>query len=240
MNLPTPPIEWSNDEITQFFDAARNNEYATFANLKEEVQLLIGIDALFREVIDALNHSKDWFAGFFVLRAHSNYLASCRMCWSGQAPECYALLRSCLENALYGVYLAKNPASQETWLRRHDSDDHNKIVRKEFKIGTMLDLAKELDSSEGEVAKMLYDRTIDYGAHPNELALTQTLHLNEDESQIDANIVYLDDDSNQMKLALKSSAQVGVCAISLFRPIYKERYDILGITDKLDKLKNVL
>ena len=129
MNLPTPPEEWGNDEITQFLDAARSNEYATFANLKNEAQLLISIDTLFREVIDALNHSKEWFAGFFVFRAHSNYLASCRMCWSGQSPECYALLRSCLENALYGVYLAKNPASQGTWLRRHDSDDHKKAVR---------------------------------------------------------------------------------------------------------------
>ncbi|MEE8216023.1 MAG: hypothetical protein V3S77_04605, partial [Acidiferrobacterales bacterium] len=90
MALPDPPDNWSSDEVTKFIDVARANEFATFANIKGEVQRLIDIDALYRKVIDALNHSKDWFAGFFILRAHANYLASCRMCWSGQIPECYA------------------------------------------------------------------------------------------------------------------------------------------------------
>lgn len=134
MSLPDPPPNWGYDEITRMFDNARGNEFATYANIKGEIQRLIDIDALYRKVVDGLNHSKDWFAGFFVLRAHSNYLAACRMGWSGQIPECYALLRSCLENALYGIYLAKNPDSRETWLRRHDSDQHKRKVRNEFKI----------------------------------------------------------------------------------------------------------
>jgi hypothetical protein len=124
-----PPANWSRDEISNLFDVARGNEYATFANLKGEVNRLIDLDTSYRKVIEGLNHSKEWFVGFFVLRTHSNFLAACRMGWSGQIPECYALLRSCLENALYGLYLARNPKSRETWLRRHDSDAHKKKVK---------------------------------------------------------------------------------------------------------------
>jgi hypothetical protein len=222
------------------FDNARGNEFATYANIKGEIQRLIDIDALYRKVVDGLNHSKDWFAGFFVLRAHSNYLAACRMSWSGQIPECYALLRSCLENALYGIYLAKNPDSRETWLRRHDSDQHKRKVRNEFKIRTMLDFAKEIAKNEGEPAKILYERTIDYGAHPNERALMQTLQLNKRDKHVEFRVVYLEGDSVQLRLALKTTAQVGVCTISLFRPVYKERFDILGVTDVIEHIKKGL
>ena len=178
-----PPANWSRDEISNLFDVARGNEYATFSNLKGEVNRLIDLDTSYRKVIEGLNHSKEWFAGFFVLRTHSNFLAACRMGWSGQIPECYALLRSCLENALYGLYLARNPKSRETWLRRHDSDAHKKKVKDEFKIRTMLDLAKSIDKKEGKVAELLYEHAIGYGAHPNERALMQMLQINEKASQ---------------------------------------------------------
>ena len=129
MTVSQPPASWGNDEISKFFDDARNNEYATFANIEGEIRRLIDLDACYRKSIDGLNHSKDWFAGFFVVRAHSNFLAACRMGWSGQIPECYAMLRSCLENALYGLYLSRNPNSRESWLRRHDSDMDRKRLK---------------------------------------------------------------------------------------------------------------
>ena len=240
MILPDPPPNWGVDEISKFFDNARMNEYATFANIQEEIHRLINIDALYRKIINGLNRSKYWFAGFFVLRTHSSYLAACRMCWSGQIPACYALLRSSLENALYGAYLSDNKDSQETWLRRHDSEEHKKKVRNEFKIRTMLDLAIQKNRKDGEVAVKLYDRTIDFGAHPNERALMQTLKMTKQCETVEFKMAYLEGDSDQLQLALKTTAQVGVCALSLFRPVYKERFDILGITDSLYDIKKGL
>ena len=240
MTLPDPPPNWGHDEISKLIDIARVNEYATFANFKGEVNRLVDIDLSYRKVIDGLNHAKDWFAGFFVLRAHSNFFAGCRLCWSGQIPECYAILRSSLENALYGLYLARNPNSRETWLRRHDSDADKRKVKDEFKIRTMLDLAKSIDRAEGKVAELLYERTIDYGAHPNERALMQMLQINEKAENVEFKIVYLEGNSDQLKLALKTTAQVGVCALSLFRSVYRERFDILGVTGALDHIKKGL
>lgn len=237
MPLPPPPPNWDANEISRFFDAARANEFATFANRTEEVARLSAIDLGYRKAIDGLNYSHDWFAGFFLLRAHSNYLGACRLCWSAQIPESYALLRSCLENAFYGLYLAKHPESRETWLRRHDNDASKQRVRDEFKIGAMLKLAAELDATEGTVAKALYDRTIDSGAHPNELALMQTLQINESADQIEFKSNYLDQDSLALRAALKATAQVGVCALSLFRVVYPERFAILGVTDLLRHVK---
>jgi len=240
MTHSQPPANWGNDEISKFIDDARNSEYATFANYQDEIRRLIDLDAWCRKAIDGLNHSNDWFAGLFLLRAHSNFLAACRMTWSGQIPECYAMLRSCLENALYGLYLARNPNSRETWLRRHDSDAHRRKVKDEFKMRTMLELAKSIDTKEGSVAELLYDRTIDNGAHPNEQALMQVLQLNERAEHVEFKMIYLEGDSIQLRLALKTTAQVGVCSLSLFRSIYKERFDILGVTGAIDHIKNGL
>jgi len=237
MTLPEPPPKWGQDEISKFFDVARGNEYATFANFTGEIGRLIDIDLSYRKAIEGLNHSKEWFAGFFVLRAHSNFLAACRMGWSGQIPECHSMLRSCLESALYGLYLACNPNSRETWLHRHDSVEYKKQIKNEFKIRTMLDLAKSLDGKEGKVAELLYERAIDHGAHPNERALMQMLQINEKPIHVEFKTIYLEDDVEHLKLTMKTTAQTGVCALSLFRSIYKERYDILGVTAAIDHIK---
>lgn len=240
MPLLDNPPDWGKDEISKFIDAARGNEFATFANLKGDVARLTDVDLSYRKAVDGLNHSKDWFAGFFLLRAHSNFLAACRLCWSGQIPETYAVLRSCLENALYGLYLARNPASQETWLCRHDSPEAKKKVRDEFKIGALLDLANTVDGTEGPIAKTLYELTIDCGAHPNERALMQTLQLHENNEQVSFKLTYLEGNSDQLRFALQTTAQVGVCTLSLFRVVYPERFDILGITDALRHMKTGL
>jgi hypothetical protein len=87
--LPNPPDGWGQDEITKFLDTVRGNEYATFANIRPSVRHYVGIDKAFRKAIESLYNTKDWFAAFFLLRAHSNFLASVRLVMSGQVPETY-------------------------------------------------------------------------------------------------------------------------------------------------------
>ncbi len=90
---------------------------------------------------------------------------------------------------------------------------------------------------EGAVAKLLYERTIDSGAHPNELALMQTLQINENDDHIEFKSNYLDQDSAALRAAIQTTAQVGVCALSLFQVIYSERFNIMGVTDLLRHVK---
>ena len=237
MPVPSPPPNWEANEISKFFDAARSNEIATFANHTEWVARLSDIDLGYRKSINGVNHSKDWFAGLFLLRAHSNYLAACRLCWSVQLPESYALLRSCLENALYGLYLAKHPEFREIWLRRGEDAAAKQKVKDKFKVGAMLGFAAAQDTREGGIAKVLYELTIDSGAHPNELALMQTLKIDKEADHIEFKSNYLGTDSVALLAALKSTAQVGVCTLSLFQVVYPERFNILGVTDLLRHAK---
>ena len=237
MPVQTPPLNWEVNEISKFFDAARNNEIATFLNHTEWIARLSEIDLGYRKSIGVVNNSKDWFAAFFLLRAHSNFLAACRLCWSVQIPEGYALLRSCLENALYGLYLAKHPESCKTWLRRGADAVAKQKVKDEFKVAALLRYAISQDAVEGAVAKTLYELTIDSGAHPNEFALMKTLEINREADLIEFKMNYLGPDSVALLASLKTTAQVGVCTLSLFRVVYPERFDIMGVTDLLSQAK---
>lgn len=240
MPLQSPPPGWGNDEITKFIDHARGHEYATFANCKQEFEKLRRIDGLFRQLIGNLFNTKEWFATFFLLRAHSSFLGGVRLAMSAQVPETYIVLRSALENALYGYYLHCNPASCVTWLRRHDNAGYKKKVKNEFKIRRLLDELAKSSRSEAQIVETLYDRTIDYGAHPNERALSQALQITEGADRVELKVVYLDEDSMPFRLALRTTAQVGVCVLGIFRLVFKERFDLLGLTLTLGSLKQGL
>lgn len=240
MTLSEAPPNWGSDNITKYIDDARHNAYASFHNLRSEYRRFSEIDIAFRKATDSLINTAAWFAAFFLLRSHSSFLAGLSLSMSGQVPEGYACLRLVLENSLYGFYLSRNPSSQETWLSRHESAEAKKKVRDEFKIRALLDTLIKTNTAEGKVLEMLYDRAIDYGAHPNERALMQCLRMEKDAKGVKFQVAYLSDDTIAFRLLLKSVAQIGLCSLDIFRLIYRERFDITGLSDTLQKLKQGL
>lgn len=237
MSVLQPPPGWSRDNLSEFIEMARRNTFATFVRARPVWDRLNEIDSIFRRAIDAMNHSRAWFAGFFLLRSHASYLGGVRFSVSGQLPEAYMVLRGCLENALYGLFIHENPEFREVWLRRHESEEAKNRVKAEFKIGRMLDLLEARDAAGGRAARELYERTIDYGAHPNELALLTALRLTDEGATIRFDLNYLSDDSTPaLALCLKTTTQVGVCALRTFRLVIPERFNLLGLSDELTRV----
>jgi hypothetical protein len=99
---------------------------------------------------------------------------------SGQVAESFSISRTCIEYALYAFHMEKNPDSRKIWINRHDDEAAKKVCRQEFtyrKIITTLQLAEKNLSN---ITSQLYDRTIDYGGHPNERAVTSALKISKD------------------------------------------------------------
>jgi hypothetical protein len=90
------------------------------------------------------------------------------------------------------------------------------------------------------VAVRLYDLTIDYGAHPNELALTSLLRKTEEKGMVEFDLNYLSADSLAFRLAMKIAAEVGLCSLYIFKNVYRERFSILQVDEKLDMLRTRL
>jgi len=52
--------------------------------------------------------------------------------------------------------------------------------------------------------------------------------------------LYLIGDTKQLSNGLKSTAQVGLCALYILRHVFKERFDIIGVTEKMEQYRSIL
>jgi hypothetical protein len=157
-----------------------------------------------------------------------------------QLPETFVLLRSCLEYAAYGLHLNANPSLGETWLKRHDDAAALKAMKKAFLGPEVEQTIVAKDKELGPVYKDLYERTIDFGGHPNLRGVVSNMLLKETADKRELQPVYLHADETIVLHALKTTAQVGVCSLHLFQHVLAERFLLLGIREKLIELRNRL
>jgi len=230
------PPQWADDSLSAFIETAKQNSYATFVNHKAAYKQLLKVDELFRDAIDCLVNTKDWFPSFFLLRSHSAYLGAVRLAISGQVGEAYMVLRGCLENALYGLFFYKNPNKAKLWYERHDSDIKRKEVRDEFKIYRMFQIIEKEGPNVSGACRDLYETCIDYGAHPNERSVSSVLDRAESGTAVNFNLKYLSGDSDVLRFCLLNTVRVGLCCLCIFELILKERFEISGLTNKLNPL----
>jgi hypothetical protein len=231
------PADWAADSLGRFIEDARRNTIATFTNLRPQYDALTEIDQLYVEMIDNLNQSPEFVAGLFLFRTHSSFRGAVRLSLGGQVAEAYMVLRGCLESALYGLYVSGDTSRQEIWLRRHEDDASEQRVRTEFKIRNVLDHLNTIDSKTHDIAKRLYDRTIDYGGHPNERAVSTQIKTESDASRAHFTADYFLCGGLAHQLSLKSSVQIGICCLDMFYEVFRDRYRILGIDDRLDRIR---
>ena len=234
----TSPPGWCEDKLSQFFDLARQNKFASFYKLKSEYRILLEIDSIFYDLIDNLINLPKWYTGLFITRAHSSYRVGVELAMGGQPAESFMVFRSCLENALYGLYVNQNEKSFEIWIRRHDDNESLKRARTEFANKKLLDFLKSWNEAQYNVFRQLYERTIDFGAHPNERAFSSSLKMTESPGQIRFDTSYITDDLLLLQHSMKSGAQIGVCCLDIFQSIYRERFEIIGLSERINRLKD--
>jgi hypothetical protein len=240
MQHQEPPPGWASDDLTSFIQMATDNIAATFHNKKRAFNALKDIDSYFQSIIDNLLNAPDFLASLLLLRTHSAYRAACRMSLSGQVPEAFVLLRSCIEYSLYALHINKNPEAGEKWINRHQDEEALKSAKNEFTYGRVIKTLETIDSSIYQTSRGLYERSIDFGAHPNERSITSSLKIIKGKDRIEFQQLYLASDGKLLSHGLKSTAQVGLCSLYILRHIFKERFDIIGVTQKMDKYRAIL
>lgn len=171
------PGNWAQDELTNFIDMANSNVVATFANDKIEYPIVSAIDQIFQEIVRALLNPQAVVESVILMRSHVAYRATALLAMAGMNPEAFVQARSCLENALYALHMNRNAGLDEVWLRRHDDETSLKRTRNEFTFSNVIKTLEAEDAKNATVARSLYERTIDFGAHPNERAVTANLTI---------------------------------------------------------------
>ena len=102
----------------------------------------------------------------------------------------------------------------EVFLRRHDDDEARKKQKNEFAPGGILKSLCSQDPEIGEVLRNAYERTIDYGAHPNPLGHIAGLDISEDGKALAVNLTAGKDVF--LGGVFKLTVEVGIGVVKLF------------------------
>ena len=219
-------------------DAAQKNRFANFVR-KAMSSRIIEIDRCFQTVAEHLTDIDDHelVPALMVIRSHAAYRAACEHAMAGQVAETFPMIRVCLEYAGYGLHVDRNHGLAQTFLSREDSQDAQNAVRRSFRIRKIRQTIENANQDVGQVFHRLYESSIGLGAHPNELSLSGSLGLGAPGS---VHSKYLHADGPALDLALKSSAETGVCALDVLREVFKQRFALLGVSADLDALRQGL
>ena len=238
-NIPIPD-GWGSDSLSQFLDATSHNTLASVHQHREWYDQIAAVDREFHCLADGLDDPEYPLAAIFVMRAHSAFLAATRVGLGTQLPESYMVLRGSLEAALYGLYLAKHEDAQAVWMHRQDNDDARAACRRRFQARTLSDYLKEIDPTTYVRYQRMYEWCIDLGAHPN--AWSVAGHLSIDESPAETSFVlrYLSMDLKERTVLFMHITRIGVIVLDVFSNLFRERFDRLGITERLGVIKQVL
>jgi hypothetical protein len=158
------PAGWGDDKLSEFLEAVRHQQFATFANnVGGAYSIIYEADACLVKITENLTHPKNLVAAVLLVRSHAVYRAACGTAMGTQLPETFVLLRSCLEYAAYGLHVNANPQLAETWVRHHDDAAALRAMKKAFLGVEVEETVVATDKELGRVYKELYERTIDYG-----------------------------------------------------------------------------
>jgi len=235
-----PPPEWGKDDLTGFFDAARNNQWATFWNKKDDVRKLIDIDSQFVTV------SRDWLnpqseiAAFMLLRCHAAFRCAAGLAMAGQAPESYVQCRSMMEFAAYSVHVYKNPALGLVWLKRHNDQTAMQATRDAFSFRKVLASVEAANRDAGGRFAKLYQRAIDFGAHPNERSITGNMKMTTEQGRRNMLSIMLHDDGVALQSCLKNVCQCGLVSLEMLQVVFNARFELLGVNAAMLTLRGGL
>ena len=132
------------------------------------------------------------------VHAHSLYLAACDLARSGHFSAMFPLMRTAMESAVYGYLFNTEEGLIDKWRNRHVTpecfnESKQAFTRAMTRFRTSIQKHDQHsgDTPYTELLMSLYDAAIDYGAHPNPIALTNNMSVSVEDNQIKFSYDYL-------------------------------------------------
>ena len=231
-----PPC-WGQDELTKFLYNVRANQLGTFANMPDAFDRIAKIDRAFTAILQESKNPRTELVAMLFLRCHSAFRAASGLALAVHAVESYPVNRAALEFAGYALHMFRNPALQKIWLNRGQSASMTKESIKAFSPSKVRASVIAANRDAGARFEALYQHTIDFGAHPNELSVTGHMAIVEANGVRQWRSIYLHGGDVPHAAALKTTATCGVVSLELMQCVYSARFDLLGVNAELPRLK---
>ncbi len=237
---PRPPPGWGNDKLTQFLQLTHQQQYATFHNKRDVTARLIALDELFFRVSDGWLNPQSEIAALLLLRCHASLRAAAGEAMAGQVVESYRQSRGMMENAAYAVRIHREPKLGEIWLNRHANEAGMKAAKAAFMHVNVLKAVKAANQHAGDRFEKLYQRSIDFGGHPNERSVTGSTKMTKTPGRREMLAVMLHGDDAAFNMGLKSVAQCALVSLEMLQAAFNARFELLGINAAMLELRRGL
>jgi hypothetical protein len=123
-----------------------------------------------------------------------------------------------LENAVYANYIHKNPAMEDVWLDRNESEDDEKRCKNHFK---WVEVIKHISPNQlKEEIQAQYKKAIEFGAHP--LPRASGINVTTTDGNIMSSIIH--GDKNTIKLILCRVEKITIAVFKVFMTIYPNTF----------------
>lgn len=236
----TAPLGWGTDELSKFWDAARSNQFGTFVQKRPMYDHLVGIDRQFVEVSKRWTNPASELAAMLLLRCHSAFRAAAGHAAAGQAVESYVMDRAMLEFAAYALHIYRDPPLGVVWLNRHQDAASLEAAKNAFSHRKVLATVTAVNRHAGQRFETLYQRTIDFGGHPNERSVTGNMSMITEPDRRVMLGIFLHADGPALNMALKTTAQCGVCSLEILQDVFIGLFEILGVKAAILELRKGL
>lgn len=130
--------------------------------------------------------------------AHSLYLAACKLAIGGHFSAIFPLFRTAMESAIYGYLFNREPGLSASWVGRHNDQEAFERSKKSFTTAVkrfrkyLQDHDEQTSGTHYEKHIMSFiDAAIDFGAHPNPIALTNATSIDKQDQQTNFKYDYL-------------------------------------------------
>jgi len=121
------------------------------------------VNDLFYLVLIAYNLPDIPYLPLFFLQSHSYFIASIRLITACQFTESWPCIRGSIESAVYGYEIYKDPDQWKIYCVRVKGEQQKKDCKKIFSAPKIFNKYKK----DLAALKILYDESIEKGAHPN-------------------------------------------------------------------------
>jgi hypothetical protein len=232
-----PP--WGDDPLSKLISHAQENERISSLKMADVYSLLQQIHAAFERLLDVTEKggTLDLLPSRLLMaRARGAWLAAVRLGMSGLTVEAYPLLRVVVENTWYALHMAKKPASIDIWIKRRESALATAQCQTEFSIRNVRTTHMEADAKNAGALQRVYERTIELGGHPNELAVLGSTERSETDEAYLFDVSVLSGNELFIMLALKIAVEAAVGALRAFHLIFPHRFELSGLDGDIQKL----
>jgi hypothetical protein len=224
------PEQWTQGSLFPFIEECWSNSIAVVGNHNVVAARLSAVDSIFQETHQTLKptHWSQIVPALLMMRSMSAF-RSAVMVGSSLPVDSYPLQRSCLESAGYANLIATEHDLSRLWLCR---DDDPAEFKRRFTNRAVRDSIAAVDAPLAAIYQELYERSIEFGAHPNEKGVLSGV-LKESIGTGTLQFYMLAGDGPALQHALRMITQSGICVLRVLNLIFAKQFEEHDFANKI-------